>query len=76
MPEAPKNSSSNPIINLLNRLIRDVKIHREEKEQMKSARRSYYDMMKPGDWDLQSIMTRKSSRKKNKKFTVKLPAVP
>lgn len=72
MPEEPVNKSNNPIINLLNRLIRDVKTHRDD--QMKNTRRSFFDINKPDNLD---TISRKSSRKKGMQRTAfKLPAVP
>ena len=72
MPEEPVNKSTNPIINLLNRLIRDVKTHRED--QMKNTRRSLFDISRTDNFD---TVSRKSGKKKStQKTAFKLPAVP
>lgn len=72
MPEEPVNKSNNPIINLLDRLIRDVKTHRDDK--MKLTRRSFFDMSKQDNLD---VISRKSSKKKSVlKASCRVSSVP
>jgi len=71
-----KDISTNPIINLLNRLIRDLETHSEDQEEARNSRRSFYECSRPADWDMKSLMTKRSSKKRSARFVVKLPAVP